>query len=82
VIRIKINGVLCSIENGIWTSEDSRLQGYLRNEEKEFRRKQSDGPCDPDPDHTSALHALQFFGGCDLDLSQHTPPEHVRGRVY
>lgn len=83
MIVCNIRGARCTINEGVWESENARVQEVLRDEERRWRAVEFPaGPVDPDPDWTSAEHAVATFGGWIEDHDDHRPERVVPGRVY
>jgi len=72
---VKIGGILATITDYQWSSDNKQLQNLLNAALPET------GPsgADPNPDHTAALNAIEAFGG---EIVSFDEAEHVSGRIY
>jgi hypothetical protein len=61
----KIEGLVCQVKDGVWSSPDAELTELLNIREPMVRRDYNEprGPSDPNPDETSArLMAFEMNG--------------------
>lgn len=78
MIRVKFekDALVANLENGIWSSDDLRLERILNSSISLFVTS----PADPSRDLAIAEATINLFSGTIESLD--SLPEHVQGRIY